>query len=346
MADALGTDLVKVQRGVTLYQLQVGSLASLLDDDLIEVERGGVVYRETGQNVKADLPSGPPAYDPDAQDYITRVETADTEPLEDAVKDAINSYVLALKSDPLLWNELTFLGIHNVARTVNGCLEPLKGVIPPMDKRANLTNGDIVRGAGFKFDGVSKVYQLDPSISPTEAAAQADGLSLGMWVESSNIDPGITTAYPLCARKDDGSGTWFALLYFWDADSQKYKGYMYENSDPEFLVPLTKDQYFPGLIASKNYFVQGDWAQISIAGSSAAPGGTYVPPSLDITSPTGRAFALGVGARHDGSDNYSLYSDVTLGMTFVGKSNVLISTDGMRDKYTDFRAAISAALTP
>jgi hypothetical protein len=56
MADAVETDLVKVERGGALHQLQVGSLASLLDDDLVEVERGGVVYKETGLNVKADLP--------------------------------------------------------------------------------------------------------------------------------------------------------------------------------------------------------------------------------------------------------------------------------------------------
>ena len=56
MADAVETDLIKVERGSALYQLQVGSLASLLDDDLVEVERGGVVYKETGLNVKADLP--------------------------------------------------------------------------------------------------------------------------------------------------------------------------------------------------------------------------------------------------------------------------------------------------
>ena len=56
MADAVESDLVKVERGGTLYQLQVGSLASLLDDDIVEVERGGVVYKETGLHVKADLP--------------------------------------------------------------------------------------------------------------------------------------------------------------------------------------------------------------------------------------------------------------------------------------------------
>lgn len=56
MADAVGTDLVKVERGTQLYSLKVEELASLLDDDLIEVERGGVVYKETGLNVKADLP--------------------------------------------------------------------------------------------------------------------------------------------------------------------------------------------------------------------------------------------------------------------------------------------------
>ena len=58
MADAVETDLIKVERGSALYQLQVGSLASLLDDDLVEVERGGVVYKETGLNVKAALPQG------------------------------------------------------------------------------------------------------------------------------------------------------------------------------------------------------------------------------------------------------------------------------------------------
>lgn len=56
MADAQPTDEVLVHRGGTNYSLQVQNLANLLDTDLVTVQRSGVLYKETGLNVKNDLP--------------------------------------------------------------------------------------------------------------------------------------------------------------------------------------------------------------------------------------------------------------------------------------------------
>lgn len=99
---------------------------TLAPDDLLRVNRGGVDYQATWAEVKAWVPGGPPD-DPDAQDYITRVEAADGEPLEDTVKDAINQLVLALKGGTInFWT--ASLGIWPLIgpRAIDGILQPLK----------------------------------------------------------------------------------------------------------------------------------------------------------------------------------------------------------------------------
>ena len=103
-------------------------MTPLLDTDLIRVNRGGVDYKATWADVKAGVPGGPPAYDPDAQDYITRVEAVDGQALEDAAKDVINQFVLDLKASSLsLWSNSIYIHPLIGPRTLAGAMEPLKG---------------------------------------------------------------------------------------------------------------------------------------------------------------------------------------------------------------------------
>ena len=164
MGDALGTDTVFVYRGGANYSLQVQNLANLLDTDLVAVQRAGVLYHETGLNVKADLPSGP-SYDPDAQDYITRVEAADGEALETAVKDAINQLFIDIKAiSPDLANGEMYL--YQGVRTIQALEQPLftnfvangTGCVA-----GNLTQGDYDRTTGLKGNGVDKQMLLQSS---------------------------------------------------------------------------------------------------------------------------------------------------------------------------------------
>ena len=206
MADAQPTDLVKAERGGTLYQLEVQSLANLLDTDLIEVERGGVVYQETGANVKADLPTGP-GYDPDAQDYITRVETADGEALETAVKDAINQLFLDVKAEPTLWNNISWMYLSCGPRTIQGislCAYPnTVGDMVPQ----SVVQGDYDR-IGIQGDGVSKFFiaPFDADLNTTQMYAyMLDGFNAANVALMGSFADSAQLSY-YCTHRANNSG--------------------------------------------------------------------------------------------------------------------------------------------
>lgn len=84
-------------------------------------------------------------FDPDALDYINRVETADGERLESRVRTAINQFVLGCKQDGI-WTALTNACIMVGARTLSGALIPLTGVAPTNN---NFVSGDYNRKNGL-----------------------------------------------------------------------------------------------------------------------------------------------------------------------------------------------------
>jgi len=84
----------------------------------------------------------------DAVDYIKRVETADQEPLEYGVKQAINQFVVGCKQDGI-WNAIQASCIIAGARTLNGSLVPLVGT-PPTN--FNFVNADYNRKTGLRAD--------------------------------------------------------------------------------------------------------------------------------------------------------------------------------------------------
>lgn len=92
------------------------------------------------------------SYDTDAQAYITAVETADGQALETGVKNAINDFVLGLKTDGL-WSVIQASCILAGARTLAGALVPLKGTAPT---NINFVAGDYNRKTGLKGDGSTK----------------------------------------------------------------------------------------------------------------------------------------------------------------------------------------------
>ena len=91
-------------------------------------------------------------FDPDALAYITAVETADGEALEAGVKDAINDFVVGCKADGI-WDALKTTCILAGARTLNGCLVPLKGAAPT---GVNFVSADYSRKTGLIGDRNTK----------------------------------------------------------------------------------------------------------------------------------------------------------------------------------------------
>jgi hypothetical protein len=102
---------------------------------------GKVVLRKTWQPMDAD-----------AAAYITAVETADGQALEEKVKIAIDNFVLGCKADGI-WSAIKASCILAGARTLAGALVPLVGTAPT---NFNFVAGDYNRETGLVGDGSTK----------------------------------------------------------------------------------------------------------------------------------------------------------------------------------------------
>jgi hypothetical protein len=90
--------------------------------------------------------------DPDAAAYITAVETADDQALEEKTKIAIDNFVLGCKADGI-WNAIKASCILAGARTRLGALTPLVGTAPTS---FNFVDGDYNRKTGLVGNGSTK----------------------------------------------------------------------------------------------------------------------------------------------------------------------------------------------
>lgn len=113
------------------------------------------VTKRVSKALTADGASGGSAYvvaDSDAASYITAVETADGQSLEDGVKQAIDEFVQGCKSDGI-WSDMTDVVLLAGARTLDGILVPLKGTAPTNN---NFVSGDYSRTGGLTGNGSTK----------------------------------------------------------------------------------------------------------------------------------------------------------------------------------------------
>jgi hypothetical protein len=93
--------------------------------------------------------------DPDAAAYITAVETADGQALEEKVKIAIDNFVLGCKADGI-WSAIKASCILAGARTTNGALVPLVGPAPDPYNFDLIGDTDYDRKTGLAGDGSTK----------------------------------------------------------------------------------------------------------------------------------------------------------------------------------------------
>jgi len=91
--------------------------------------------------------------DPDAAAYITAVETADGQALEEKVKIAIDNFVLGCKADGI-WSAIKASCILAGARTLAGALVPLVGTAPT--NNGPFIADDYSRQTGLKGNGSTK----------------------------------------------------------------------------------------------------------------------------------------------------------------------------------------------
>ena len=92
--------------------------------------------------------------DSDAAAYIAAVEAADTEPLEEKTKIAIDNFVLGCKADGI-WNAIKASCILAGARTLAGALVPLVGAAPT-NAGGPFDSDDYDRKTGLVGDGSTK----------------------------------------------------------------------------------------------------------------------------------------------------------------------------------------------
>jgi hypothetical protein len=94
--------------------------------------------------------------DPDAAAYITAVETADGQALEERTKIAIDNFVLGCKADGI-WSAIKASCILAGARTLAGALVPLVGTAPT--NVGPFVSGDYNRKTGLVGNGSSKTLR-------------------------------------------------------------------------------------------------------------------------------------------------------------------------------------------
>jgi predicted phage tail protein len=111
-----------------------------------------IIQKPTG--AKLNLRKTWQPMDPDAAAYITAVETADTEPLEEKTKIAIDNFVLGCKEDGI-WTAIKASCILAGARTLDGALVPLVGTAPT-NVGGLFVSGDYNRKTGLVGNGSTK----------------------------------------------------------------------------------------------------------------------------------------------------------------------------------------------
>jgi hypothetical protein len=120
--------------------------------------------------------------DADAAAYITAVETADGQPLEPGVRQAIDQFVIGCKADGV-WPAIKASCIMAGARTLAGALVPLVG---PAPTNFNFVSADYNRKTGLAGNGTTKYLNsnrnnnADPQNSQHMVFAVSQALTSGV----------------------------------------------------------------------------------------------------------------------------------------------------------------------
>jgi hypothetical protein len=120
--------------------------------------------------------------DPDAAAYIAAVEAADTEPLEEKTKIAIDNFVLGCKEDGI-WAAIKASCILAGARTLTGALVPLVGTAPT--NNGPFVSGDYNRKTGLGQNNDATKW-LDTGYSNQADTRQNDNHQ-SIWVTQTQV---------------------------------------------------------------------------------------------------------------------------------------------------------------
>lgn len=138
---------------------------------------GKVVLRQTWQPM-----------DTDAAAYITAVETADAQALEERTKIAIDNFVLGCKADGI-WTAIKASCILAGARTLTGALVPLVGTAPT---NVSFVSGDYNRKTGLVGDGSTKYLNSNRNNNADPQNSQHFGVYLTNAQQGASIGAGVS----------------------------------------------------------------------------------------------------------------------------------------------------------
>jgi hypothetical protein len=155
--------------------------------------------------------------DADAAAYLTAVETADTQALEPAVRNAITAFVIGCKADGI-WDAIKASCILMGARTLSGALTPLKGGAPT-NVNNNFVSGDYNRETGLKGNGTNKFLNSNRNNN----ADLQDNQHLGIYVSTANTQDS-NRGYIGCGLTDNGSSHIFSTTTLLGVRSQSNSG--------------------------------------------------------------------------------------------------------------------------
>lgn len=126
---------------------------------------------------RASGPGAIVAADADARAYIAAVNTADGQPLEVAVQQAIDAFIVGCKSDGI-WSAIRTSCLLMGARTLSGALTPLAGSAPT--NNGPFVSGDYNRKTGLVGDGTAKHLNTNRANN----AESQDNHHMGVYLSS------------------------------------------------------------------------------------------------------------------------------------------------------------------
>lgn len=247
--------------------------------------------------------------DSNAAAYIAAVEAADGQPLEDAVKTAINNFVVGCKADGI-WTAIKASCILAGARTLTGALVPLVGTAPTNN---NFASGDYNRETGLAGNGSTKY--LDSN-------------------RNNNADP-QNSKHLSCYITQ--AGTLNAILMSTPTVNNSGNAYLYIQSTPSVSI----NQQIHGVSPTPNPYsaasnptgFYGATRSSSASHSARANGTAYTVTTSSASPSSGNIYVIGGVA--------TFYSDKRIAFYSIGESLNLALLD---TRVTTLIDAIAAAI--
>jgi hypothetical protein len=187
-------------------------------------------------------------YDSDALTYITAVQLADEQPLETAVKVAINDFVVGCKNDGI-WDAIKACCILAGARTLSGALIPLVGTAPT---NYNFVAGDYNRETGLVGDGSTKYLDSNRNNN-------ADGQDNH---HLSHYSPDYNSSAPIISSNDPGGTNGMSLLTNGNSRSRTSTNFLFTATDP--FIGMSR-------ASAAAFNIRYDGSTVSSSVASAAP---------------------------------------------------------------------------